>query len=195
MAVTPLTDLATVKLWLKIGAGAGSDPVLNQLITAVSAAIATYCNRNFGSISYTETYDGDGSGRLWLNQRPVTAVASVTVDGVTIQKRPSGQPGAFGWAFDKNQLAIQGGCFSEGFQNVVVAYTAGIAVGASATPDLWEAAAQWVSQLFKSSEHVDKVSDMMGQAGGTVYAKDMPWYVKAVVDVYAQIAPTQTLNQ
>ena len=190
---TALTDLATVKRELAI-TNTNSDTQLNSLIASVSAAISVYCNRNFGTASYTETYDGSGTQMLWLNQRPVTAVSSVTVGGLTVVQRPTGYPAAYGWTFDQNQLFWSGGFFCEGFQNVTVVYTAGLAISSTNYPDLWQAAAEWVGMEYKGSQHRDKATDSGVDGQGTTYLNKMPWTVQTVVDRYRQVSPVQSLG-
>lgn len=185
-AFTALTNLAAVKAIGNI-TNTNSDTLLNQLIAAVSAAISQYCNRNFGIAAYTENYSGSGNDTLWLRQRPIVSVTSVTMNAYTIPPRPN--VNAYGWANDLNKLFLAGGIFWEGPLNIVVAYSAGITVGASQTPDLWQAAAEWVYDEYMSdTQHIDKGSVTSGQGQSTVFLKAMPWYVKQAVDPYRQVA-------
>jgi hypothetical protein len=190
VSIVALTDLATVKELLNITAS-GNDTELGHLIDRVSLAGARYCNRVFGSASYTETYDGSGTNKQWLNNRPVSAVTSVTIDGTLATQRPSGQPLAFGWTFDKNQIQLTGWCFPMGQQNVQVSYTAGYAVSEVLTPDLWSAAAEWVAYIYKQMGRIGKASEGLAQ-NNTAFIKDnMPETVKAVFDNYKQMALVQ----
>lgn len=193
-ALTALTDLATVKAQLKIASSNTTDDVyLAALIAAVSAAISKYCNRNFLSASYTESYSGDGSSVLWLRQRPVSAVSAVSVSGMTVLPRAS--VNAAGYAFDANKLYYAGGVFLEGFRNVVVSYTAGLpAMSAAATPGLWQAAAEWVATEYMQRNHIDKKSDSIPQGGGTSYLGEMPWTVQIAIDPYRQVATESVLG-
>ena len=52
---------------------------LAALITAASAGIEKHCMRTFGSASYSERYDGQGDGEIWLRQFPVSAVSRISV--------------------------------------------------------------------------------------------------------------------
>lgn len=190
-AYTALTDLATVKEMAKI-TGTSDDAKLGLIISAVSAAISNYCNRNFGSATYTETYNGSGTKFQWLRQRPVSAVASVSIYGTTIPAQGS-NPNAYGYSFDLNRLYFAG-FFPEGMQNVVVTYTAGYTISSTAVPGLWQAAAEWVVAEYNNLAHIEKGSDSAGQGMSTVYLKDMPWTVRQVVDSYRQVAQEQTLG-
>lgn len=76
MALTTLSDL---KLTLGI-TDSTEDSLLTLLITQVSNFIEEYCGRTFASTSYTEYYCGNNQPFIVLNQRPVTAIASVYLD-------------------------------------------------------------------------------------------------------------------
>jgi len=192
-APTQLTDLASVKTWLGI-TGTGADAQLTALITSVSGAIRLYCNRNFGSASYTETYDGSGSQRQWLNQRPVTAVSSVTLNGVALTVRPSNNVGGYGWAFNRNELLFAGGVFGAGFQNLTVAYTAGLSYTFADYPDLWQAAAMWVGIIYRSATRIGKTSEGLANNTTSFLVNDIPFEVKTILDGYKQVSPVQSLN-
>jgi|SRR5665213_1218493 len=187
-AITPLTDLATVKSLMGGTPGTTTDTILGYLISAVSASISNYCNRNFLQATYTENYNGSGKAELWLRQRPIQSVTSVTINQAVIPARPN--VNAAGFAFDQNKLYYQGGIFWSGAQNVSVVYSAGLpAVSQAATPDLWMAATEWVLAEYKDGQHIEKGSDSAGQGMSTVYLKDMPWHTRRVVDQYRQVAP------
>lgn len=72
---TPLTTLAALEAYLGLDPGNADEAVLSQLVAAASGMIATYCNRDFLSASYTETRCGTGGFVLPLAATPITAVA------------------------------------------------------------------------------------------------------------------------
>ncbi len=51
---------------------------LNDLITAVSKAIKTYCRRDFTATTYDELYSGNGSQRLLLREYPIIDIQKVS---------------------------------------------------------------------------------------------------------------------
>lgn len=76
MALCTLSDVKTV-----LGVtDTSEDTLLNLLITWASNAIEEYCDRVFGTATYTEFYSGSGTPYLTLNQRPVTSITSVYLD-------------------------------------------------------------------------------------------------------------------
>ena len=144
MPASDLTNLANVKSWLGVSDNK-SDAVLSRLISAVSAQVLAYLQRDaLFSYSRTETRSGSGTGELLLRAWPVTSVASVVVDNVVIpQSIPTaGTPYPFGWALSTytgtppgtNQtVSMRGWTFCRGMQNVQVTYTAGYLVSGETT--------------------------------------------------------------
>jgi len=81
------------------------------------------CNRAFESTAYSEYYNGNGENLLFLKQYPITAITSITigddaVDNVDDTDYVRYNPNNGG-------LYLMSGVFTEGFQNVLVVYTAG----------------------------------------------------------------------
>ena len=56
-----------------------SSAVLTPLILAASEAVENECDRKFTPQTLTETYDGDGTNSLLLDNYPVASVTSVTI--------------------------------------------------------------------------------------------------------------------
>lgn len=128
MAAGDLTTLVNVKAWLNTGAAnaypAGDDVILAQLITRASAWIPTYLTRNIVPQQYSDTYNGSGTTKQFLRNRPVIQVTALLVDGVAIQ--PSTPPPlGNGFLFDADQVYLVWGLFPMFAQNVQVTYTAG----------------------------------------------------------------------
>src|SRR5690242_13553606 len=101
--MTALTTVDNVKKWLGIS-GTTDDGMLSRLVTAVSTAIESFLSRSLAQATYTETRDGNGRRALMLGNYPVTAVASVTVDGTAIPARTS--PAGNGYFFDDKFLYL-----------------------------------------------------------------------------------------
>lgn len=61
------------------------EPNVLFLVGAISNTVEDFCRRKFGTQSYAETYMGeDGQAELVLNNWPVTAIASLTIDGTAV---------------------------------------------------------------------------------------------------------------
>src|SRR5215471_19421183 len=96
-----LTTLADVKAWLQTGQNpfpATDDALLTRLITAASGFIQNWLGRQVLSGDWIEIRDGDGGQRLVFANFPVTAVLSLSIDGLAIPPASPGAHGAGGFA-------------------------------------------------------------------------------------------------
>jgi hypothetical protein len=128
-----LTSLANAKAWLGLTTDA-TDPMIIRLIAGSSRAILGKINRpSVISRTYTEKYSGTGNQRFMLRNWPVTAVQSLSIDGVAAVACTTPPLGA-GFQFDAwdgycpggmSMIGINSSFFTRGFQNVLVTYTAG----------------------------------------------------------------------
>ena len=82
-----LTTLANAKQWLGISSYTDDD-LLMRLITAASFFIETYLSRRLGSQDYLEIRNGTGGQVMNFREYPVTAVAWVAVNGVSLPPAP-----------------------------------------------------------------------------------------------------------
>ncbi|MFI5266775.1 MAG: hypothetical protein ACHQ7M_05285 [Chloroflexota bacterium] len=191
---TPLCLLADVQAYTG-DATAGTASVYTALIPKVSAAIESYCARTFGQTSYTETRNGNGAERIIVKNRPLTAVASVTINTLPVPAAPDAA--SFGFVFDDDSIYIrqgqrlspppagaQGGfpvCFERGIQNVVLVYTGGF----SAVPaDINQAACEWIAYKTAKRTRLDKKSETLAQQTVGFDLSGMPDMVKMLVAPY-----------
>ena len=115
MAAGDLTTLDNVKAWFSPPLTSTSDDaLLARLITATSQFIQTWLNRAIASQAYVETRDGDGGPTLVLANAPVTAIASVTVDGLAIPPAPDSV--SKGYVLEAGAVSLRGSCFTAGFR-------------------------------------------------------------------------------
>jgi hypothetical protein len=182
--VADLTTVANVKLWLGVQSGT-DDTLLARLVSGVSAWIQEWLGRTIASTAYTETLNGTGKTVLCFLRYPVTAVASVTIDGVVIPARTS--PGQSGFYFDSDFLYLDGFCFtSASRQNVVIVYTAGFA----ATPlDLEQAAIELIALRYKDKDRIGVSAKSIGPEHVTFFQKDFPDDVANVLQSYKRVVP------
>ena len=182
MAYGDLTTLANVKAWLGLSQDA-DNAILARLITGVSLALSQYANRNFMSASYTINVDGPGGTTLMLRQYPVTAVASVSIDGLALPV--SSGVGVAGYRFTQSRLIVEGYRFTKGNANVAVAYTGGFT---TVPPDLEQAAIELLALRYKERERIGHTSKTL--AGETVgfFIGDMPASVKTLMAQYRTVA-------
>jgi hypothetical protein len=217
-----LTDLGTIKQWIPGLAGnTTDDQLLQACITAWGFEFLSrtgFGDQNgdnlqspFNAIcNFNETYNGSGTSRLYLRNRPIRTVTSLTINDIAIN--PSTSNSAAGWVVDGNarsihlrggssgwsgslpQMAWQAGAyrafgggmkFFVGVQNVNVLYTAGY----SSTPaDIVQCANKVVHLNYKRRSYTDEESRAMAGGAGTIrYAQwDIPRECQIVVDRYTR---------
>jgi hypothetical protein len=179
-----LTTLATTKAWLGIPTGTTEDTLLNRLITAASGFIQSWLNRQLLSASYTETRDGHGGPTMVFANYPVTAVASVTVDGVAIPAAASVL--ANGYRFTGTMISLAGYLFTRGTGNVTLVYTAGYAAVPS---EIEQACLELIGYKYKERDRIGHESKSLAGEVVTFITKDMPEPVKAILKNYRKVAP------
>lgn len=89
-----LTTLFLFRQHAGLSADATRDALLERLITDVSAAIGSACNRTFGATTYKAWIDGTGEWYLRLPQWPVTNIYQICTDtdtACTIEYTGSGE--------------------------------------------------------------------------------------------------------
>lgn len=104
-------------------AGVSYSGDVQQLVTEVSAQIQQYLSRAIPSQSFSVTLDGIGGKRILLPNTPITAVSSLSVDGVAIP--PAANATGSGFVFSQTTVMLRGYDFCRGVQNIALAYTAG----------------------------------------------------------------------
>lgn len=159
----PLVDLvgsteATAYL-SDMGMAAPGD--LDKIITGVSASMQSYANRNFVSQPYTRTLNGNGGDRVSLPDFPITAVSSLSIDGVSVPASASATQAGF--VFSETQVLLRAYRFCRGVQNVVIGYTAGFA---TIPADLSRAACEGIAAVVSLFEKGDP-RVVEAAAGGT----------------------------
>ena len=189
MASGDLTTLADVKAWLQTGQNAfptTDDALLTRLITAVSQYIQEWLNRRLAMTDYTELRDGTGGQTLQFGCFPVTAVASLTIDGQPVPPRaPSSR--AAGYSFSSTQLSVCGYEFNRGSQNVAIAYTAGYP---STPPEIAQACIELVSVRYRERTRIGEVSRSLGGGETVSYSqKGLTDGVKILLQQYRLVAP------
>lgn len=160
------------------------DPLLARLITAASAFIQNQIGYQVASQAYDLVLDGPGGNRLAFGRPPLTAVASLKINGVAIPLAANMlQPG---YRLANNTLVLQGYYFTRGSGNVELSCTRGYA---SVPPDLEQAAIELLAVRFKERDHIGQVSANMAGQNVTFSAKDMPDSVKTAVKNWKKVVP------
>lgn len=121
-----LTTLANVKAWRSPPIVTSSDDTqITRAVAAASTFIRHFLQRALVSAAYSETRNGTGGRELMLRHAPVTAVATVSVDGHAISPAPDSVSAGYVPDGAAGMIYLRGHAFHRGVQNVVIAYTAG----------------------------------------------------------------------
>jgi hypothetical protein len=178
-----LTTYADVKEYMGL-ANDTDQALITRLISAASDFIKQWLNRGIESQPYTDTLNGTGKDRLMLGNYPITAVASVSVDGVNIS--PAANSQGSGYLFDQYSAYLTGYSFTRGYQNVVIAYTAGYT---TVPPGIAQACLDLVALKYKERDRIGLQSKIM--AGDTVTYKtwDLTTSMKGMLTQYQKRVP------
>lgn len=127
-----LASLADVQEWLTTSSQGAPYPsaasaLLTRLLGNASDFVYHELERVLAPATYSDRLSGYGTSRLWLRNRPIISVISLTVDGCVVPAQTS-IPFGYGYVVSEDELALIGGAFSAGLQNVQVTYTAGLQV-------------------------------------------------------------------
>lgn len=183
MATGDLTSIANLRSWLQLS-GTSDDALLERLISAASAFIRSFISRDIISTAYADTLDGKDTAQILFPNYPVTAVASVTIDGVSIPLRTD--PSGVGYVFSKTALSLVGYRFCRGFQNVVVQYTAGFV---SVPLDIEQACLELIGLKYKGRDRIGQQSKIIGGETVSFFIGDMPKEVKTILQTYQKVVP------
>src|SRR5205085_7582966 len=104
---------------------------------------------------WREARDGSGGQRLAFAAPPVTAMLSLSIDGLAIPPAPADGGFGAGYVFTPTELALRGYVFTRRAQNVIVTYTAGYA---ATPPDIAQARIELVCQRYRERSRVGEVS-------------------------------------
>jgi gp6-like head-tail connector protein len=190
MAFGDLTTLDDVKAWLRTGQDAfpdTDDPLLTRLITAASQLIQSWLRRQIAPGDWQEVRDGTGGQRLAFANFPVSAVLSLSIDGIDIPPAPSDGGFGSGYVFTEIELALRGYIFTRRAQNVIISYTAGYPV---TPPDIAQATIELVAMRYLERTHIGEVSRALGGAETVSYStQDMSDDVKLALSQYRVVSP------
>src|SRR5579884_302346 len=191
MAYGDLCQLGDVKAWLSLGQNPlpnADDALLSRLITAASRFIGSWLGRQvWPPAVWQEVRDGSGGNTLVFANFPVTAVSSLTIDGLAIPAAPAGGGFDAGYRFTETVLSLTGYRFTRRQQNVIVTYTAGYA---AVPDDISQACIELVALRYRERTRIGEVSKAL--AGGetvTFSQKDMSDSTRTLLMPYKAVAP------
>lgn len=190
MAFGDLTTLGDVKVWLKTGQNAfpdTDDALLTRLIGAASQFIQNWLGRQIASGDWLEVRDGTGGTRLVFASTPVSAVLSLSIDGLAIPPAPDDGGFGAGYVFTPSELALRGYVFTCRTQNVIVAYTAGYA---TTPPDIAQACIEMVCRRYRERSRIGESGrSISGGEAVTFSPRDLGADIRLLLAPYRIVAP------
>lgn len=178
-----LTSLANLKAYLGLTV-ITDDTLLTNLIERESARIEQLLSRTLASASYTLSVNGTGKDVQMVPNYPITAVASLSIDGAAIPASTGFT--VAGYVFDDTAIYLRGGyLFTKGVKNVDIAYTAGY----STIPvDIEQSCIELAAWAYKNRERLGLSSK--GLAGETTayVTAAMPKHIEARLNPYKRVA-------
>ena len=171
-----LTSLTLVKRYLSISVTT-YDTELTACIDAAEESLRRICNRPDGWLEsdWTETFDGEASGRLVLTNVPIDTVADVTItidgatldsDAYTVQSRTGIirlKRASFTSTWDSGTAYPTVATFGTGFDSVEVSYTGGYASDAMPA-GLIRIATEMAAEMYRAETQDGGVkSEQMGR--------------------------------
>lgn len=135
MSPGDLITLANIRDWLNTGSlplPTSSDALLARLVSSVSLFAKSYLQRDLKPANYTEVRNGGDTRQMFVRNRPIISVSSLTIYTTVIAARTT--VGGAGYAFDDSSIYLDacGGYgngysqFPRGVQNISIAYRAGL---------------------------------------------------------------------
>lgn len=178
-----LTNVAAVEQYGTIITGTVTDAIIQALITAASSffyKMTGLAKTAFAATSYTDFYNGPQEGHtLMLRNSPITAVASVTINGVAIPASSDGIQAGF--VFDDVQVYLIGYHFCGGFQNVKVGYTAGLT---AVPPEVELNVRDWVLLSYRQIKNKGERSTTIQGSTAAHDLSPVPPMMQKVIDTY-----------
>jgi hypothetical protein len=152
MAAGDLTTLAKVKSFLKLSVST-DDVLLASLITGLSEWAQDQMNRSIAVAVYTDRFSGNGQRKHFFSRGPVTAVYSVSINGVGLTVERD-------YWFNANVIELMGGTFPPGGGNCLIQFQAGYAV---TPPGLEQAITELVAMVYRARDQINVSSKTVGQ--------------------------------
>lgn len=191
MAAGDLTTLASVKAWIPVTT-TSDDDLLTALVTRASTFVQSWLNRTIASQAYAEVRNGQGMPVMLLQNYPISAIASLSIDGIVVPARSPLGPGSFsnpgGYTFDANAVYLSGWVFCSGFQNVAISYVAGYA---DTPADIVQATNMIIADWYRNARgsRVGVQSESIEGQSISFMREQMPKAAELILLQYRRVAP------
>jgi hypothetical protein len=147
------------------------DVVWTLLAEAISSAIQNYCNEGFELFDGVETRDGTGTGTLFVERTPISAVTAIrdVINNITYT--------SVDWVVYRNKIRLRTKIFCRGMKNIEVTYS-----GGQVPSEIKRAAELICVQWFNRRFTVGKMSESASGSSVSVDNEDIPALAKTWMD-------------
>lgn len=161
-----------------------SDVLLTRIVDAATAAIQSYCGRDFTSASYVEYYDGSGTNTLILNQYPIITLTSLLEGGsaLTTGQDASASPDVLFYP-ETGRLVRPWFIFLPYRNWYKATYTAGYA---TVPADIIQATLDLSAIILREKDRVGLTQKTAGTQTVT-YSRKLPDHIREMIDGYADL--------
>jgi hypothetical protein len=178
-------DATAVAGVLGFNSSADAD-ILLQMANAAATGMETWMNRVIQQHAVTGAVDGNGKSMLLWQDYPVTAVSSVSINGIAVS--PATDYTGLGYRFDSTRLVLQAGqAFCRGMMNVALSYTAGFAV---IPADLLQACLESAALKFRQRAQIGVSAKSLAGETITFVQADFPKSALLVMQNYKRVVPS-----
>lgn len=164
-----------------------ADEVLTMLIDAASALVEEYLGYSPLQASHNEWFNGKNNAVLLLPNRPVTAIASLTIGTRVVPLSTAfNNPG---YSFDEIGVYLRSYVFARGLLNINIQYTAGYNGVAALPAAIKTAVAELVWTKYASREWLGYRSKSLAGETTTYDSSDMSKTVMGYLNLYRKVTP------
>ncbi len=182
-------DLTTVAAIQAMTGAVAADATITQiLITAASVWANSYTSRILARQTFTETYDGDGSDILFLDNYPISSITTVHQDSDRVFGSDTliASTDYLTYADNRKLVGIGTRWFKD-VQTIKVVYVAGYLIG-SIPDDLVNAVTMLVDFWYKEYDaHRFGVTSTGTDTNRITYEKNIPKEIKEMLNPYVKM--------
>ena len=197
MAITTDTDNAllsfadTANYLGESTTSTANNDLLRDIINASAFRFNSETHRQLKARNYTEIYNGNGKGALYLNNYPLSSTTiTITIDNT----RAFDDTGDVVTSTDvmlttdRALVRLDGHSFSCGSNNVQIEYSAGYTTSEGVAEDLRQAAKDHVKILWDRQQNkmTQGVRSEAFEGVSRTFEMDLPWSVRQVLTLYTE---------
>jgi len=158
------------------------DAALITILDSYNDEIQEYLGVTLLDSTYTESYDGDGTDKLFLKHYPIVSVTSLSIDGTALSVETDDD---FYIYKEEGYIKLDSNTFTTtDYRNVDIVYKAGHgAARTNVSRVLKNALKTWVGRVAKA-EIMDFSQQFNESSLANIKSQMMPWDIKQKLDYF-----------